>query len=169
VTIQTERFTCVDCQNVFEGELIDNAPLAIAIAAMREIKCPKCGGGAGLGGQDGEPPANLKTEEQAKWWLDHGEHGTSSKTIFYVLSGGSMPRWPSVPLDPDDFRRCRLLLAAVPAWRQELHKVAERFPEWGPLVREWNHLDALFDEEASSGTAPKMYRRMKKLIQEGTK
>lgn len=103
-------------------------------------------------------------------WLLGTDTGSSSLTIFSVLSanhaGAAMARcgWPSTPLDPDDFGRCYRLLLAFPAWRERLSQVVTVYPEWGPLVREWNQIEALFLEEAPSGRAPKCYALMKRLL-----
>jgi len=42
-------------------------------------------------------------------------------------------------------------------------EVADRYPEWRPLVRDWDKLDALYEEEVPNdkGKAPKLYEAMK--------
>jgi hypothetical protein len=42
--IQRERMVC-PCGHRFEGELIVEAPIPVAAAAMKAIRCPKCSGG----------------------------------------------------------------------------------------------------------------------------
>lgn len=103
-------------------------------------------------------------------WLNGTDTGTSSRTIFSVLSA----RWgsialqghsrPSTPSDPSDFGRCHRLLERFPKWRARLHEVAERYPAWVPLVREWDALTALWLEESPTGKCPKLYSRMKELL-----
>lgn len=123
-------------------------------------------------------PPNVSTPiaDRLEWWKLHGECGISSRTIAVAMTGdrnilgfGHGDHGPSVPLDPDDFRRCELLLGLIPEWNEELHLVAERFPEWDPLVREWNSLRDLYWEELPSGSAPKLAERMRVLIEHGRK
>ena len=108
-------------------------------------------------------------EARAYKWIRSGDTGTSSKTIWYVMMG--LPwadSWgPSPPWDPDDFGRCYRLLVEFPQWRERLGEVAARYRSWGPLVREWARLTDLYEEEAPSGTAPKLYAAVKELLKEG--
>lgn len=79
-------------------------------------------------------------------WLLSGDTGTSSKTICAVMTDSIRARGiGSPPSDNDDFGRCYRLLKAFPAWRLQLHKVANAFPEWGPLVDAWSELEALWE------------------------
>src|SRR5690348_9121224 len=57
-------------------------------------------------------PEGKGENANAMWWVRNGEHGTSSKTMFKYLSGSNMMHIErdSHPIDPDDFRRCYLLL-----------------------------------------------------------
>lgn len=110
--------------------------------------------------------------KEAVDWLATGERGTSSNTLFKALTGvdalgggvGSHPR------DPDDFRRCELLLRAAPELRCELERVANISPVWEKLVVEWDGLVALIDEEAPEawssrpgGRARRTFERMEAL------
>lgn len=52
--------------------------------------------------------------EQASDWLLRGERGSSSEAMFAVLTGLSKGNERAYPSDPDDLRRCRLLLEHVP-------------------------------------------------------
>lgn len=105
-------------------------------------------------------------------WLTGPDTGTSSLTIFSVLSHGHAAQGagrrgtPSHPHDPDDFGRCHRLLKAMPEWRSRLGEVAARYPEWAGLVREWADLERLYEEELPKGRAPKLYARMQELIAE---
>jgi hypothetical protein len=104
-------------------------------------------------------------------WLFGPDTGTSSLTIFSVLSKKHSyealkkmnPYDPDIPYDPDDFGRCRRLLKKFPEWRARMPEVADRYPEWRPLVRDWDKLDALYEEEVPNdkGKAPKLYEAMK--------
>lgn len=48
-------------------------------------------------------------------------------------------------------------------------EVAAKFPEWGPLVRQWSELTELYKVESQNknGMAPQLYDRMQVLIEEG--
>lgn len=79
-------------------------------------------------------------------WLHGHDTGTSSLTIYTVMTGQRVER-TSYPLDPDDFGRCYRLLKLFPEWRLRLAEVAARFKEWRPLVREWTRLTALYEND----------------------
>lgn len=112
---------------------------------------------------------NKTIEQRALWWISNGETGISSKTIWSVMMRTAEPHskdaWGRYryPLDPSDFRRCRLLLDLIPEWRERLQEVADMFPTWQGLVDNWGELDALYDEEAAQNNAPKLYKRMQDL------
>lgn len=104
-------------------------------------------------------------------WLLSGDTGISSTTIWSVMMGekpsGGGGFGPSVPWDPSDFGRCYRLLKRFPAWRKRLGEVADALPDWAPLVREWDELERLYEQELPTGSAPTLYARMKVLIDEG--
>ncbi len=101
-------------------------------------------------------------------WLLEGEVGLSSMTIWHVLTGEPMQRgwWPVRPQDPDDLRRCVLLLDRFPAWRARLPEVAARYPAWTELVEAWPDLEASLAGEMArnkTGRAPATYALMKEI------
>lgn len=100
-------------------------------------------------------------------WLAGGDTGTSSITIWSVMTGWSMPdgRDPSHPHDPADFGRCHRLLETFPQWRPRMREVAEKHPEWAGLVAAWDELTSLYLEELPSGRAPRCYARMREIIE----
>ncbi len=107
-------------------------------------------------------------------WACSGDTGLSSLAIWEVMTGRrahALANWGSgrSPLDPDDFGRCYRLLQHFPAWRARLPEVAARFPHWAPLVREWDRMTALYEEELKNpdGMAPKLYALMQALRKEG--
>lgn len=109
-----------------------------------------------------EKPAQTPIE-----WASGRDTGTSSLTIYSILTGLPSPHGHySVPWDPADFGRCYRLLKLFPAWRGRLGEVAEKEPTWKPLVREWDALTRLYEEELPKGKAPKLYDRMKELLKE---
>lgn len=101
-------------------------------------------------------------------WLLSGDTGISSEAICAVMTG-SKCRDGHPPSDPSDFGRCYRLLQHFPEWRPRMNKMVAAYPEWTGLVREWDALTALYEEEIKNpnGMAPKLYARMQELIEEG--
>lgn len=98
-------------------------------------------------------------------WLLSDDTGVSSKTIFRVMVGASIPEAPwhnDIPYDPADLGRCYRLLQLFPEWRGRLSEVSAKFPDWVPFVNEWDSLTALYEEELAenTGKAPRLYERM---------
>lgn len=81
-------------------------------------------------------------------WLGAGERGVSSETIFSRLTGFNVLRGRGDhPHDPADFRRCELLLDAVPDLRTKLPRMAELGPVWAAFVARWGDIVASLDAE----------------------
>ena len=53
---------------------------------------------------------------------------------------------------PGDFRRCELLLRAVPTLRPLLPRMAKVGPEWAALVKRWPDIVAAMDAEVPGWT-----------------
>jgi len=103
--------------------------------------------------------------DNARWWMQNGEHGTSSKTMFKYLHGVDLTgRWgDSHPHDPSDFRRCHLLLQAVPQWKNDLDKLRVISPVWSRLVDNWDKLTELLEDQMKHKKANGMYELMNSL------
>lgn len=83
--------------------------------------------------------------EQFAMWLATGERGLSSEAIVTQLTGVRPSRYFSGwdhPWDAGDWRRCELLLRAVPETRQHLHRMKAN-PSWIAFVDAWDELVAL--------------------------
>ena len=92
-------------------------------------------------------------------WLDRGERGSSSNAIVEQLLMGGGETFH--PLDPYDFRRCELLLRAVPTLRPMLPKMAKVSPEWGRLIERWPDILHAMDVECPNWpTSPRWTARM---------
>lgn len=167
--IKTERFTCY-CGQVFEAELIVDGPVAVAVAAMRAVRCPGCNSlEVYFGGQLGEPPgAGSSIEERCQWWLANGDTGVSSLTIYsaFTAEPSDCYDWPH---DPDDFARCKGLLDIFPEWRASLATVSERFPWMGPFILNWDRFEELYAEERSSGRLPKLLAALEEAAAEANR
>src|SRR5687767_2874441 len=95
-----------------------------------------------------------------EWILSH-DTGTSSKTIWAVMTGTEC-RDPGHPHDADDFGRCYRLLQHFPGWRARLSEVAARHPMWAPLVAAWDELTALYEAKDYRG----LYDRIESMSDE---
>lgn len=80
-------------------------------------------------------------------WQSFGERGSSSNAIVEKLAYGRTPRGFNDPADAGDFRRCELLLRAVPSLRPELHRMGELSSRWVALAARWDEIVALLEEE----------------------
>jgi hypothetical protein len=101
-------------------------------------------------------------------WLLGNDTGTSSITIWAVMMGETDLSFGfDIPYDPADFGRCYRLLKMFPEWESRLNEMAEKFPKWGPIVREWNNMTELYEKENLSGRSQKLYALMQKLREEG--
>lgn len=102
-------------------------------------------------------------------WIKSEDNGISSHTIWAVMMGCSDVEKSfgyDTPSDPSDFGRCHRLLNHFPEWKERLNEVTEKFPKWGPMVREWDELTSLYEEEFQGERAPKLYARMQELDKE---
>ena len=95
-------------------------------------------------------------------WILGFDTGQSSMAIWSVLAGPEDRTAAAVavldsfsgvlgttPSDSGDFARCMRLLDAIPAWRGRLEEVARAFPEWKPLVAQWDRLESLYRQKKS--------------------
>lgn len=97
-------------------------------------------------------------------WLRSWDTGLSSKTIFSVFAPGHGAGGAGdLPHDSDDFGRCYRLLRAFPDWRQDLHRVSERFPAWVQLVMRWAEIEAAYEAELAAGRPGKVYALLKEV------
>lgn len=102
-------------------------------------------------------------------WLMYGERGVSSETIAAVVFPKLFIRAPcqfDPPADPDDFKRCRLLVEQVPAVAIRLHELRALGGPWPYIVLMWDEWCKMMDREAPEwrdgrGQAPRMYDAMK--------
>ena len=104
-----------------------------------------------------EKQARPGLSQDALRWVAYGEQGISSMTIFSCLAGSHIlhrQKW-SHPLDPADFRRCRLLLEAVPELADKLHMMSAVSPQWAALVRDWQSICTAMDVEIPNWRTPK--------------
>ena len=109
-------------------------------------------------------------------WLRDGERGLSSEAIVQRLTGvplsGRFHNGTNYPHDPADFRRCEMLLRAVPESRPLLGLMGDVSATWKGFVDAWDELVALGQCEAPDiftrnpshgGRAPQMFARMQEI------
>jgi hypothetical protein len=100
-------------------------------------------------------------------WLGESQGvGMSSKTIA-LTALGEMPNPPCYPHDPDDFSRCRRLLATIPYAKRGLEKLGvDGGPVWKALAARWGEIDAQFEESERGGWKDdgKCYHLMRSII-----
>lgn len=111
-----------------------------------------------------EPDPAWDTARRAHFWWQNGERGQSSEVIFAVMTGEGVPRHRAHPLDPDDFRRCYLLLITLPEWRENMAFLKPISPAWNNLVDRWDELTAMLEEMMAGEKSTAMYDLMQKLI-----
>ncbi len=107
----------------------------------------------------------LPASEKAQWWLENGERGISSETIYHYLTNQKLRfnKMQGHPSDPSDFHRCYMLLKTVPEWRYRLDKMKVVSPVWGKIVENWDKLSMLLEEQIATNKDNGMYEYMKEL------
>lgn len=97
-------------------------------------------------------------------WLRKGERGSSSNAMCNVIFGVPADGGTAHPHDPDDLRRCLLLLDATEA-RDKVLMMACVSPEWSRLVERWSEVTALFAGESAAGkSAPRTLALMQEIL-----
>ena len=97
-------------------------------------------------------------------WIVGRDTGASSKVVWAVMMGVDQyldHPWP--PYDPSDFGRVYRLLEIMPSWASRMSEVADKYPEWKPLVDNWAELTALWEAESPNNTCPRLYKKMREL------
>lgn len=141
-TIRNQKLFCLNCGGEFS---LPSMPVPV-IEMSKKIKafddlhrdCPETWV---------EPKANQSntTHQKAMWWINNGETGMSSKTMWNCFMGNK--QFPvNHPYDPDDFKRCYKLLEAVPEWKNQMHRLKSLSPEWSALVDNWDKLTDMFEK-----------------------
>lgn len=110
---------------------------------------------------------SLSFYQKAMWWMDNGETGSSSKTMWNCFM--QRPTFPvNHPYDPDDFSRCYKLLETVPEWKTQLDRLRHLSPVWSNLVDNWDKLTSMYEENVKTHWKNSkkigMYDFMQKLI-----
>jgi hypothetical protein len=102
-------------------------------------------------------------ETLGKWLTGH-DTGLSSKAIAYFMMG-MRGVYFNYPHDPSDFGRCYRLMVLIPEFRKRLWEMKGLNRQWTALINHWEELEALWIEESNQERAPKLYARMRELIE----
>jgi len=102
--------------------------------------------------------------EAVNRWLKEGERGSSSETIVEVMTGLNLTQYGrSHPRDPDDFKRCVLLLAYVPEFKPRMYVMSAESKQWAALVEHWAELEDMLMKHIATGSCPTLHAEMKRL------
>lgn len=102
---------------------------------------------------------------KAHWWMANGERGISSEAMWHAIMGiPNHSKWGNCPpSDPDDFRRCYLLLQTIPEWKEKLDLLRPLSKTWSNLVDNWDKLTEMLEEQLKTRKVNGMYDLMKQL------
>lgn len=167
------QMRCMDCSHVFTVAYLP-MPMETFAKIAKSARCPMCGVGAKRlspchTGEDAasvmakKGPTAVVDTARIHAWLLKGERGLSSETMARAALGIRDPRYDRHPLDPDDLRRCMLLVDQAPEVRNAFPRIAQLSKTWAAIIAHWDELIALLREEMPSGMARKTYDRMKAL------
>jgi hypothetical protein len=158
--IRNENLFCTHCG----GEKALVYPISITDFTKEIENFNEVHGNCKLKWEQPLPDKSWSVSYKEDFWLKHGEHGNSSMTIFENLSQRAMPHYHQChPLDPDDFRRCYLLLNTIPEWKTRLPELKTLSPVWSKLVDNWDKLTEMLEEQMKTHKANGMYEFMKSL------
>ena len=111
--------------------------------------------------------------DSAVRWLAVGERGSSSDTMFATLTGivpvDAKRDAKAYPHDPDDLRRCRLLLDQVPELTVDVEKLSAISPIWARIAGAWDTLCETMDDESpqwrdGGGKGHRTYELLNELV-----
>lgn len=160
-----------DPEAVLDTDLARMAKANLAFGNRRDVEALKAALAADTLAQVKRAHPNLG--EAAVQWLATGEQDQSALAIFdaTVEAGvADADRRGAYPHDPDDLRRCRLLLEQVPEAQAGFDvRMREVSLAWQSLAMRWPDLCVTMDDEAPEwrsrlGTAPETYRLMRSIL-----
>ncbi|PHM61224.1 hypothetical protein [Xenorhabdus ishibashii] len=105
--------------------------------------------------------------KQIAIWALGEDTGISSKTIVSIALGlneGVVYRW-DMPHDVADFGRCYRLINQIPRLAEYLPLVADKCPQWQPLVAIWDELSRLYEADLQNNGRT-CYDKIKSLHEE---
>lgn len=99
-------------------------------------------------------------------WFLRGEVGASSKTLVHFYKGEEFrcDDFPTGPIDVSDFRRCYLLVQAIPEIKEVFPLVAKHVPSFKGVIENWDKISAAYERERGAGNCPETYRLLKESL-----
>jgi len=145
--IEETSVHCLACGHEWLADTVVDAPIEVAAASLKALRCPICGAGSkqiAFGRGDVANPTPIQSgmtdaEKRAAWLALH-DNGLSSECIADQMCG--MVPTGNHPWDGDDFGRCERLLILYPEWRARLHEMKAVSPIWAALVERWDEIVA---------------------------
>lgn len=81
-------------------------------------------------------------------WLRGRDTGTSSRFLFYRLTGRSFQE-SAIPRDASDFGRCVRMLRRFPYLKEKLGHIKDQL--WIGIIESWDRLEEMYDAEDFNG------------------
>lgn len=158
-TIRNQSLFCLNCGGeqklIFPITITEMVKKTAQFNKLHE-KCPKTW-------VEPEPSPELPIYERAMFWMNYGETGLSSKTIWNCMMRNT--KYPvNNPHDPSDFNRCYKLLKQIPEWRKRLNELKPLSKEWAALVDNWEKLEKMLIEKNPLETSNFMYEFMQSIL-----
>jgi hypothetical protein len=171
--VQQTPVTCLKCQHWWRAELPVECAIQVWAAAVKTLRCPKCGAGPrkiGFGRSNVPEPApcldDISDQERRHRWLDLGDNGISSETIAAVMCGAPFDhRRHGHPHDGDDFGRCHRLLCLYPQWRERLDLMRGVSPAWDALVSRWTEIEAAYKADLANREGRACWTLMREILE----
>ena len=161
VIIRNENLFCSNCG---QSQVVP-FPIVIPVFVAMSDAFTKMHGKCEKRWQQPVVPEGKTATEKLQWWVANGEHGASSKTIANTLSPFKISsNRTDHPHDPSDFKRCHMLLEAVPEWRLRLDELKPISKEWSNLIDNWDKLTEMLKEQMRTNKPNGMYEFMRECI-----
>lgn len=162
IAMRNESLFCLNCG----GKQVLPMPLAIPMFSAMAEAFTKMHEDCEKTWKQPEVDQSLSVIQKLQWWLANGERGMSSDAMYARISKLGTRKHNVLtnhPIDPDDFRRCYLLLKTIPEWRGEMDKMRVVSDVWDKLVGNWDKLTEMLEEQMKTKTDNGMYKFMKEL------
>lgn len=157
------KLFCFNCGQAFDIQLPQPARFAADLMLLFDKHHKHCE----KTWKEPEPMMSWDEKTRADFWFNHGEQGTSSQTIYQIMTSKNIHGFIlDHPYDPDDFRRCYGLLKMVPEWKGRIDEMRKVSPVWNRLVDHWDKLTEMFEASLKSKDqdASEMFELMQKII-----
>lgn len=160
MVIRNEKLFCMNCG---DSQAIP-FPIAIPVFSAMSTAFEKMHAKCRKTWQAPIVDPSWSADRKAGFWWENGERGRSSEVMWYALQGRLDTHRGAHPLDPDDFRRCYLLIKTVPEWKERLVFLKPLSTSWSNLVDNWDKLTDMLEEQMRTKKDNGMYDLMQKLI-----